>query len=284
MDETENNPSESPELSPTPATPESEEPSTDQPEGESEQEELEEIEYEDVKVALRKDAAQKLRDALMRQADYTRKTQELAQQRQQSDAEIAAEKQRIQMERANIQAIARLTAVDDQLKQLTDVDIDALYDRDPVQAGKLQARMQQLSMQRQQIVAQVQQHEQQRAMQEQQATAKRLQEAEAVLKREIKGWSSEHAKRLGETARALGATDAELQSITAPWIVRALHAQHVLSQMTAKAKAPEPVAPAQPIRTVTGGKAPAAVDPMKLPMDEWVKHEQKRLAKLGRRY
>lgn len=287
MDDTANNLAETPELaqSDAPEAQPTEQPETDQSSDDAPDldtqgtdPEFEEVEYEGKRYALPKE----LKDAILRQSDYTRKTQELAQQREQSTAEIAAEKARIEADRANFQAAARLVALDDRLQQFANVDWQALSQSDPVAAQQQFFQYQQLKDARGGLVAQIQQHESQRALQEREATARAMQQANEVLGREIKGWSPEVAKELRAVAKSLGADDKSLDSIREPWVVKALYAQKVLSEMTAKAQAKPPPPPAVPVKTVTGGPQKATVDPNKMSIDEYMRHERKRLARAGR--
>jgi len=235
---------------------------------------FEEVEYEGKKYAL----PPELKDAILRQADYTRKTQELAQTRQQAEQTFAQQQARIEAERANIQAVARLTALDDRLQQYAGVDWQSLSQTDPVRAQQEFFQYQQLKDSRAQFVAQIQQHEGQRAMQEQQETARQLQDANEALSREIKGWSPEYAQSLREVAKSLGAKEEQLNGIREPWIVKALHAQKVLAEMTKKAGAAAPAVAAKPVRTISGGNAKATVDPDKMSIEDWMRHEQRRTA------
>ena len=287
MDDTANNLAETPELaqSDAPEAQPTEQPETDQSSDDAPDldtqgtdPEFEEVEYEGKRYALPKE----LKDAILRQSDYTRKTQELAQQREQSAAEIAAEKARIEADRANFQAAARLVALDDRLQQFANVDWQALSQSDPVAAQQQFFQYQQLKDARGGLVAQIQQHESQRALQEREATARAMQQANEVLGREIKGWSPEVAKELRAVAKSLGADDKSVDSIREPWIVKALYAQKVLSEMTAKAQAKPPPPPAVPVNTVTGGPQKAVADPNKMSIDEYMRHERKRLARAGR--
>lgn len=287
MDDTANNLAETPELaqSDAPEAQPTEQPETDQSSDDAPDldtqgtdPEFEEVEYEGKRYALPKE----LKDAILRQSDYTRKTQELAQQREQSAAEIAAEKARIEADRANFQAAARLVALDDRLQQFANVDWQALSQSDPVAAQQQFFQYQQLKDARGGLVAQIQQHESQRALQEREATARAMQQANEVLGREIKGWSPEVAKELRAVAKSLGADDKSVDSIREPWVVRALYAQKVLSEMTAKAQAKPPPPPAVPVKTVTGGPQKAVADPNKMSIDEYMRHERKRLARAGR--
>ena len=287
MDDTANNLAETPELAQSDAPeaqpteqPEPDQSSDDAPDLDTQgtDPEFEEVEYEGKRYALPKE----LKDAILRQSDYTRKTQELAQQREQSAAEIAAEKARIEADRANFQAAARLVALDDRLQQFANVDWQALSQSDPVAAQQQFFQYQQLKDARGGLVAQIQQHESQRALQEREATARAMQQANEVLGREIKGWSPEVAKELRAVAKSLGADDKSVDSIREPWVVKALYAQKVLSEMTAKAQAKPPPPPAVPVKTVTGGPQKAVADPNKMSIDEYMRHERKRLARAGR--
>ena len=287
MDDTANNLAETPELaqSDAPEAQPTEQPETDQSSDDAPDldtqgtdPEFEEVEYEGKRYALPKE----LKDALLRQSDYTRKTQELARRDEQSTAEIAAEKARIEADRANFQAAARLVALDDRLQQFANVDWQALSQSDPVAAQQQFFQYQQLKDARGGLVAQIQQHESQRALQEREATARAMQQANEVLGREIKGWSPEVAKELRAVAKSLGADDKSVDSIREPWIVKALYAQKVLSETTAKAQAKPPPPPAVPVKTVTGGPQKAVADPNKMSIDEYMRHERKRLARAGR--
>ena len=239
---------------------------------------FEEVEYEGKKYAL----PPELKDAILRQADYTRKTQELAQTRQQAEQTFAQQQARIEAERANIQAVARLTALDERLQQYAGVDWDSLSQSNGELAQREFMKYQQLKDSRTQFVAQIQQHESQRAMQEQQETARQLQEANEALSREIKGWSPDYAQSLREVAKSLGAKEEQLNGIREPWIVKALHAQKVLAEMTKKAGAAAPAVAAKPVRTISGGNAKATVDPDKMSIEDWMRHEQRRTASARR--
>jgi len=242
--------------------------------------EVEEVDINGIKLAVAKAEAEKIRMAVMQQADYTRKTQELAQQREQAEASFAERQARIEAEQANIQSVARLVAIDERLQQYANVDWQSLSQSDPVTAQAQFFQFQQLKDARGALVGQIQQHEAQKALRERQS----LQQAEETLAREIKGWSPETKKALADVARKLGASDQEIATIRAPWVIRALHAQKVLSELQQQASKPPAPAPAQPVRTITGAKAKADVDPDKLSVDEWMRRESARARKLGRRY
>jgi hypothetical protein len=52
--------------------------------------------------------------------------------------------------------------------------------------------------------------------------------------------------------------------------------------MTKKAGAAAPAVAAKPVRTISGGNAKATVDPDKMSIEDWMRHEQRRTASARR--
>ncbi len=97
----------------------------DTPEGESEEAEEETAEIERDGKTFKIPAA--LKDDFLRQADYTRKTQELAETRKELASHIEQAKQASEGE---INARAKAVAIDAAIKQYENVDWDGLQARD----------------------------------------------------------------------------------------------------------------------------------------------------------
>lgn len=97
-----------------------------QPQGEPEQaiaeSEVEEIEFDTVRFPVPKEHSQKIRDALLREADYTRKTQEVSER-----ARVVSEQEKLlnlnrEFHQASIDDIANLKALDQALSRYANVD------------------------------------------------------------------------------------------------------------------------------------------------------------------
>ncbi len=241
----------------------------------SQEDDTEEVEHDGKKYRV----AKELKPALMMQADYTRKTQELAELRR------AAEAERTQYSRANaqhIQAIATVQALDQQLQQFQQVDWQRLSDEDPVQAQKLWMQFSQLKDGRQQLVGQVQQMEQQRAFESQQETAKRIEEGNAVLKRDIPNWGPEVGKQIKEfAAKEYGFQPKELQHINDPRVVKVLHAAMVGAKLMKHKTAPEqdkPEPQEKPVTRITANKGTATKDPGKMSDREFAEWRRRQIA------
>lgn len=74
-----------------------------------------------------------LKDKLMLHADYTRKTQEVAEQRKQIEQGYAQLQQLQQIQQQNVEAVANMLLIDKQIEQYQNVDWNALYDTDPAE-------------------------------------------------------------------------------------------------------------------------------------------------------
>lgn len=237
-------------------------------------EDEEEIEIGDKKFALPKSAAEKLKQERMLNADYTRKTQEVAEQRKQIEARAAEVERHHTEQQQYIQDYAKVVAIDDQLAQYAALDWQSLITSDPVQAMQLQQQQRALESQRGQLVNTVTQRQQQKALAEQQEIAKQAQQAEAYFAREIKGWSPERSNALMQYGVAEGLPpDALSQAVLRqPALAKILHKAELYDQLERKQSAkPKPVTQDKPVTRVSAARATAHTDPDKMPMDKWLK-------------
>lgn len=230
-----------------------------------------------------------LKDALLRQADYTRKTQEVAEGRRALEAERASHKQDSLSARAHIQDAARVVALNDQLVQFAQVDWRALTAQDPGRAQALQQQFEQLKDLRNRAVRAWTQREQDHAREAQRATARRASEVHAHLPRLIEGWSPELDAKLAECgiAHGLSQEDMAQAALHNPHFVRVLHKAHLHDEAEKKKKTQQSFDAAQAARPVTrvggnGGTASRRTTDASgdaLSTEEWVKRERERLRK-----
>lgn len=230
------------------------------------EEELEEIEFNGKKYAVDKD----MKDAFMRQDDYTRKTQEVAEQRRALEQAQMAFQQHAQIQQQNLQAYSHLAAMDSQLEQYQNVDWQALSNEDPVQAQQAFFQYNQLKDARNQAAEGIRQREQYALHQQQENLARLSEQGKETLQREIPNWSSELAGKLSKSGiEHYGFTDAEMSSVLDPRMVKVLHDAFQYRQMMTKAKA-KPTAPdVKPVKSLKG-KGPSRKDPSKMNTAEWM--------------
>lgn len=247
--------------------------STDEPVEQVESDD-EEIDHEGEKYKVPK----KLKDAFLRQADYTVKTQTLAEERRAFEAAQQQFVQRQQFQSQHIERIAEVKAIDHRLEQFSKLDWNALTDADPVQAMKLDREMRALQATRGQHVAAITQAQEQAALQTSQATARSLQEARETLAREIQGYGTpELTKALSETAKGLGFKPEELANVNDPRAVKMLHKAYLYDKLVAEKKATTPNT-VKPITRVSGATATAEKNPSQMTDAEFAKWRQRQIA------
>jgi hypothetical protein len=247
----------------------------------------EDVDYEGKKYRLPKE----LKDALLRQSDYTRKTQEIAEQRRALEAAQQQHSQHAQALQEDFQGRVQLHVLDQQLEQytkLSDADWQQLWHQDPQRAGALTSQYQRLQAQRQQLAGELQQKAQARAFHTQRETAKRMEEAAAALKRDIPEWSPELASKVRDFAiKDLGLDPNVIGQIDHPGYVRALHLARIGAEFIAnqrKAAKASTTPQAKPVPTVTArASAPSTNLYTEKNPDKWLAMREAQLAKQGRR-
>lgn len=243
----------------------------------------EEIELDGgLKIKVPKDAAEAAKAHLLRQADYTRKTQEVAEARKALEAERATV---YQASAAELTARAQIVAFDQQIANFGNVDWDAWEENDPFEAQKGWRQFQTLQQQRGQLAGQLSQHVQQRTIEQQRATAKRVDEGLAVLSRDIKGWSPQLAATLKDAGvKEYGFEQAEIDEDfgSDPRMVKVLHDAYQWRQSQGKqkqAKSHEAAQQARPAAKVGGASAPPAGLDDRLSAEEWTRRRNAQVRK-----
>lgn len=237
------------------------------------EEEDDEIEVDGKKFALPKSAAAKLNAERLMQADYTQKTQAVAEERKAIAAEREAVQRHQQQAQQFISELAKVTAIDEQLAQYHNLDWTSLIDEDPQGAMKLQQQQRTLEAQRAQVAQAITQKQNEHALNEQQAIAKQVQEAEAYMAREIPGINPERVAAIQKYATTHGIDERTFfQTIVKqPQFAVAMHKAELFDQLAKKqtAKPQAPAAPPAPVTRVGAARAAAKVDPAKMSDAQW---------------
>lgn len=170
-----------------------------------------ELEYEGKKFKVPKELEGELKNALLRHGDYTRKTQDVAQERESLKAERTIHQHQVQTHQALIGEIAQITAVDQRLQYLQSINLQALSAQEPLQAQNLLIELNQLQAQRGQLVSSATQKQQQLQSIRQHEIATQTDKARAFLMREFKDWSPEkdrameaYTSKAGIDSQAMG--------------------------------------------------------------------------------
>ncbi len=161
--------------------------------------------------------------------DYTKKTQEVAEQRKQVEmyaqavkAQEQAIRQQAELQQVLIKEIAKVESINDQIAAYERVDWNTLSDTDPVQAQKAYFAYTQLMNQRTQAQQDIQNKYQQLTQQRTEQDQMRLAQAQQELVKMIPDWNADKAREIREAGKSYGFDDNELSSITDPRMVKVL--------------------------------------------------------------
>lgn len=227
---------------------------------ETEQPAIEEVEeeIEGVKARGTKESLEKLKAERLMHADYTRKTQEAAEQRKAIEADRTRHEEEKKSQQAFLREHAQLAAVEDRLGQFAQVNWQALNQQDPVQAQALHIEFTQLQAMQGQLKGTLTQKQQQQQLAQQQEIAKLVQDGEAFLKREIKDWSPAKGSALLDYGKTLGVAPEKLSEFALhnPGIAIALDKAARFDQLVKQRTAKPPAAPApEPVTRIGGASA-----------------------------
>lgn len=241
-------------------------------------EDEEEIDIDGFKVKVPKSKAEKLAAERLMQADYTRKTQALAERERAIEAERTAFQQASAEE---MSARANLTLIDQQIAQFQKVDWNAYNDQDPFEANKAFQQFTLLKDARAQTANYLSHVQQERTVNEQREAAKRLEEGAAELKRDIKDWSPATAAKLMDFAQTKYSFSKEdLDGIDDPRLIKVLHAAHQWEEHQAKARKAAQIAKGQQVQPVSTLKGTTARTPVRADTNDFSAFEKYAASKL----
>ena len=177
-----------------------------------------------------------VKDGLLMRADYTRKTQEVAEGRKFVEAKAQEIAQTFQAVQAMPQQFAALTAIDAQLNQFSQVNWQRFEAEDPLGAIQAKQKFQELQMQRGNVLGTMQQAHQHITASQQKQVQERMAAALPKVKEAIPDFGPEKVKALREVGKSLGYSEEALNNIhdAAPLI--ALNAVLELNKLKAQVK------------------------------------------------
>ena len=199
-----------------------------EPEEEAEEPDLVEIEVDGESYKV----PEVLKDKFMLQADYTRKTQEVAEQRKQVEQAQAQLQTQAQLQQQNLEDYAKLIAADKQLQAYQQVDWNALYDSDPAEFVRLKEAYRELKDSRTELTQTLTAKQQQQMIEQQAHLSKIIEEGKQVLAKEIPNWNPTLAKELSDYGVSrLGFKAEEVQSVVDPRVVKMLHKAYLYDKL-----------------------------------------------------
>ena len=201
-------------------------------------EESEEIELDGQKYVIPK----ALKPAFMMHSDYTKKTQEVAEQRKAIEVQQSQIAQRAQEHEQYLNENAQKIAIEAQLGQFQQIDWYRLAEEDPVKWQQLFSQRKQLEDSANYLNQQIEHKKQQFAVEKQQSIAKLIEQSNAVLVRDIPGYTPELEQNIKQfAAKEFGFDSDDLeQSKADPRIYKLLHKAYLGEQLLKKQGSPKP--------------------------------------------
>jgi len=207
--------------------------------------EVDEVEYEGKTYKVPRE----LKDALLRQADYTRKTQEVAELRKTFEG---LTRQAEELSEAETTARDNIASINATLRQYSDIDWQTWRQQNPVAAMQAQMDYQALNQQLQAAQTDLQRASGERVALSNSQREERLREGHKQLAERIPDWGETKQRQLVETGRNVyGFTDEELNEIDDPRMILVLNdaarfaatqKQHRAKTQAAKQEAVKPAA------------------------------------------
>ena len=238
-----------------------------------------EVEYEGQKYRV----PPALKDSLLRQSDYTRKTQELAEVRKQLETTLGEVRQATEEERG---IEAQFTTNAKAIEEYKTIDWQKWADVAPVEANKARMHYQDLLNEQQQLATAHQSAQAKRLAIQQQETAKRLAEGQKVIAERIPDWGQDKANAIlsfGQEQYGLSAD--ELREIDDPRAILILNDAmqfRAAQKATATKQKVEKQQAIKPAATIKGGGNPPKGLSDNLSADEWIKRRNAQVAKRNR--
>lgn len=155
--------------------------------------------------------------------NFTRKTQEVAENRKALEQRTEAIQHQEALLSANFAKAVEFKSVQDRLSQFEQIDWQTLADTDPGQATKLNLAYQGLQREAAKLYRDLQSGESQRQKLSAQQLQQTLQEGQKELAKRIPKWNANVAKSISDTAQDYGFSAEELSRVADPRLVHALH-------------------------------------------------------------
>jgi multidrug efflux pump subunit AcrA (membrane-fusion protein) len=188
-------------------------------------------------------------------ADYTKKTQEVAEQRkaleeyaQTIQVQEQQLRQQAELQQALLGELAQITAIDQQLADFQAIDWNQLSESDFVEAQKLFFTQNKLQNQRAALVQQLDAKQQQITQAQQQALSQRIAKGKEILAKEIPNWSPDTSKAIITAGKEFyGFSDEEMASVIDPRHVKVLHDAMQWRKLQANSTVKNKVSTAKPV-------------------------------------
>jgi len=192
-----------------------------------------------------------IKDGYLRQADYTRKTQEVATMRNEIKARETVLTELAQISEEEIKAKSAIMGIEAELSRYQNVNWQQWMNEDPVEAQSQYIRAQELEKTRARLNEYSGELVQQRSQKAEQETANRLKATAEFAQKNLKGWTPEVDKKISEFAvRKTGLDEASISRQITPQLYEVLYLA-MLGEQTQQRQIKPASVPVTPTKTVS---------------------------------
>lgn len=208
--------------------------------------------------------------------DYTRKTQEVAEQRKAAESQMELANKLGSLKGDALTAFSAGQRLANEIQQLEAVRIDDLWQSNPDQARQISDALVSKRSEFQRQVNTVASHEAAYDAEQQRFVATQLEAGRAKMGQLVKGFDAKGEADLIQYAVSNGVPEKDaknwpLNPTTAALAYKAMQFDRLQAKTKAATAAPPPVAPAAPVRAVSGKSSATPKNPETMGMDEYVR-------------
>ena len=229
---------------------------------------------------------QELKDALLRNKDYTIKTQEVAEQRKELDADRDRFQEALQLQTAHTQTYTELGVIDQQLAQFNEIDWEQWRQTDPNATQQAQIQLNQLREQRTQTVEKLNSLQAETQQKHQAETARVVEQNRAKVEKSVPNWNQDTEKAVFDYGIKRGLTENQLANTNYdPVLIGILNDARLFDELKQKQnvkkvkKKTEPVPQATRVTKAKKTQNRGLHDG--LSTNEWLKRRNAQIAKRG---
>ena len=255
---------------------------------EGDDEEADEVEAELFELTLddgtKVEVPQSAKDAFMKNADYTQKTQSLSEQRKALEADRQRFQQAIKMQTQFTEADSNVRVIDTQLAQFEGIDWNTWGQQDPASAQQAQIQLGALREQRGQAVQELQKLQAQAQQTESREIARQTEENRQRVATAVADWSSDTERAIFDYGLKSGLSENQLASTNYdPAVLSILNKARLFDELqqrqTAKPKKAkaEPVPKAEKVRAKKSSNRTAPKDSDST--EAWLRKRNAQIAK-----
>jgi hypothetical protein len=227
-----------------------------------------------------------LKGAFLMHADYTRKTQEIADKGRVLEERQNALQNHQRLEQEHLTRFGRVHALNDELARYAALDWTALRAQDPAKADNLWQTLLHTKQARDQMLGQLQSEIQQKAFESERDNARRVEQGHAAMARDIKDWNPEMFGKVRDFgAREFGFDPGEIAAVHDPRMLKVLHRAYLGDQAIKRAAASETAAANEqlkPLPTVAGNSRNGRGPSDEQSVEEWMRRRNEQSKKKGR--